>query len=79
MDHPQKCYEMDKKGAYKGALIHSKYDILALTAMVYVTWRVRNDKLFNGVHPLVESIFSSIQTYVFKILFALYPANLLNL
>ena len=46
---------------------------MALTATVYHIWVIRNLVIFENVKPYVGSIIYRIKTFVYRVIFALYP------
>lgn len=66
------------KKDYRGALISNKAILIAFAATIYLIQKARNNKLFSGVHHNIPAILKSIQIYVYSILDAFYPLEMLT-
>lgn len=66
------------KKEHNGALILSKVVLLAFAATVYTIWRFRNQILFNGVAVSTDFIFNSIRSFVYFVLFSIYPLDVIK-
>ncbi|KAI3458729.1 hypothetical protein Pfo_015392, partial [Paulownia fortunei] len=56
-----------------GTLWHNKAKKIALACTVYQIWTTRNRKIFEDIPPIISSIVHKIKTFVYKLLFTLYP------
>ncbi|CAH9147761.1 unnamed protein product [Cuscuta epithymum] len=63
---------------HKGSRLKAKAARLAFCATVYYVWRARNACRFDGSMPKEEEIVVKIKHVVYKILYSLYPHDLIG-
>ena len=46
---------------------------ITFACTVYHIWTARNSFIFDNVHPIVEALVCKVKTFVYKVIFTLYP------
>ncbi|CAH9074929.1 unnamed protein product [Cuscuta europaea] len=63
----------------QGSGIKAKAARIAFCYTVYWIWRTRNATCFDGLTPREDDVFARIQYITYKILYSIYPFELVNL
>lgn len=67
------------KKDHKGALITSKVVTLAFASTVYHVWKARNEAIFSHKQADVSTLFTLIQSNLYRVLYFLYPYDYISL
>ncbi|XP_052172247.1 uncharacterized protein LOC127788174 [Diospyros lotus] len=62
----------------KGSSWICKVKRIALACSVYQIWGARNCLIFYGIRPTVEGLVCRIKTFVYKVMFTMYPQVLIH-
>ncbi|CAH9099317.1 unnamed protein product [Cuscuta epithymum] len=63
---------------HKGSTMKAKAVRLAFCASIYYIWHVRNELRFDGGLKTEADVISNVKHVVYKILYSLYPHELIN-
>jgi len=66
------------RGQARGASWQSKAKQIALAATIYHIWQARNRMIFEDLRACKDSIINRIKTFVYRIMFSMYPYVLIQ-